>query len=315
MGSRDETHPMDPRPFERWCMDRRSTGERSLTPDERERLVRMRRGIGWSMTWPWAAFLAYWAILVFVVPDRSTDDAVRTVFLFFTLLGMLLLLPVAILTTRDQWRAFADVGRDLRDGRVERFEPVATGSATDPAGPVEVRQPSARLLTGPRREIGGPAPIRIVAPGPIVGMRVRHPAEGLPEGARLERRHLSPEEQDELAQAIRSVEQVPLRVWIGGVWGAVSMWGWSASTVPASPTKFLGLALGVLMSGWFVWTIVRNLTLARRMREDIEAGFALVFVPPDPGAREEEGLPHSGLPWRIAGLPAEWRGADLLGSR
>lgn len=306
---------MEPRPFERWCMDRRSAGERSLTPDERDGLVRLRGRVAWSLSWPWCGFLAYGVTLIVLTPAPSAPEPVRGLYLFFLVLGLMLLLPVAILMTRDQWRALTDLGRDLRADRVERFEPVPTGSPDDVEGMIEVRQPSGRLLTGPEREIGDPAPIRVVAPGPIVGMRVRHPAEGLPEGARLERRHLSPEEQDEIEREIRRVERIPVRELIGGLWGAISLYGWSTSKAGPTLTTFLGMTLGLFMSSWFVWTVTRNLMLARRMRADVESGFALVFVPPDPGAREEEGLPHSGLPWRIAGLPAEWRGADLLGSR
>jgi hypothetical protein len=233
--------------------------------------------------------------------------------MFLMIVGGLLLLPVAILITRDLQNELADAARDLREDRVERFAPVPTDSTTDVEGVVEVRHPSRRILTGPLRDIGDPAPIREVAPGPIIGLRVQHPSEGLPEGARLERRHLSPEEQEEIAVAIARVERLPGVELFGALWCLVCVWSWSTSQGPRPLSAYILMAQGILAGGWFVWTVVRNHVLARRMREDVQDGFALVFVPPDPHASaEEEGLPHSGLPWRVAGMPAEWRGSGLF---
>lgn len=313
----DETHVMDSRPFERWCLDRRSSGLRALTSEERAGLERLRRRVAWMLALPWAGFVAYWAVLIGTFPDPlgPTPDWIRGVHMFFVMLGLLLLLPVAILMTRDLGADRRDLARDLEADRVERFEPVATGSPADVEGIVEVRQPSGRLLIGPRLEVGDPAPIREVAPGPIIGMRVRQPADGLPDGARLERRHLSPEERAELARAVERCERLPKFELVGALWCVVCVWAWMSSSGPRPFTAYLMMAQALFAGGWFVWTVVRNLSLARRMRADVESGFALVFVPPDPQASEEEGLPHSGLPWRVAGLPAEWRGGDLLRSR
>jgi len=305
---------MEPRPFERWCLDRRSAGERRLTPAERETLSRLARRLRLGLLLPWAGYAGYWLVLLSFVPSPDRSEWVRGLYALFMILGLLLLLPVAILLTWDDWQALRDVRLDLRADRVERFEPVESGSPPHVEGPVEVRHPSLRLLTAPRSEVGSVAPIREVAPGPIVGMRVRHPAEGLPEGARLERRHLSPEEHAELARAIEKVERLPAIEFVGAIWCLFCLWGWSESKGPRTFTMYLLLTQGLFSGGWFLYTVLRNRVLARRMRADIADGFALVFVPPEPDTREEEGLPHSGLPWRIAGLPAEWRGASLLES-
>lgn len=304
---------MEPRPLERWCLDRRTAGERKLTPEERVALAKQRRRVAWWFGLPGLALIAYWAVIILTIPAPSASDAIRGVHLFCMALGLLLLLPIAILQSLDAWRELRDLGRDLLEDRIECFEPVVTGTATDMEGIVEVRHPSGRMLTGPVDAIGDPAPVREVAPGPIIGLRVRHPAEGLPEGARLERRHLSPEERDEIQRAIRQVKRIPKAHLVPALWFVVCVWVWvQGGSTLTSGSKLL-LLQGVIMAGWVVWHAVRNHVLARRMSADVEDGFALVFVPPDPQASaEEEGLPHSGLPWRIAGLPAEWRGEKLF---
>jgi hypothetical protein len=268
------------------------------------------------LVWPWVGFVAYGVAVIFTMPDPvgPTPDWIRGGHMFLMILGLLLLLPVTILTTRDLWHDRRDLGRDLREDRVERFEPVVTGTLADVEGAIEVRHPSGRLISGIERDLGDLAPIREVAPGPIIGMRVRHPAEGLPEGARLERRHLSPEERDELARTVARIERIPAIEYVGLLWCVICVWSWLAAPGSAkSPSSYLVLAQGLFCGGWFAWTLIRSHMLAHRMRADVQDGFALVFVPPEPNAQaEEEGLPHSGLTWRIAGMPAEWRGAKQL---
>jgi hypothetical protein len=68
----------------------------------------------------------------------------------------------------------------------------------------------------------------------------------------------------------------------------------------------------VIVAAYVIVRALRDHSLARRIRADLEAGFALVIAGGARGeAGEQEALPHSRLHWNVAGLPAGWRGTAV----
>lgn len=288
-------------------------GERRLSPDDQRALERLRGGLRLKLLAPGAAYIALWALLPAIFPDPAPTPMVAQVSGFLAFTGIVLGLALAVLATRDTWRESRDLERDLRVGLVERFAPLDPTTFEESPVLIEVRRPSGRVLTGPADQVGRRAPIREVAPGPIVQFRVEEPADGLPPGARLERRHLAPEERLELQHAIRHIERVSGVDLVLLLWMALCLAGWQTAGRPRSLEALLQIGQGVLAGGIFLWRQVGNRVIAHRLRGDLECGYALVFVPPAPEQEAEEvALPVSRLSWSLAGRPAEWRGSREL---
>ena len=304
---------MSARPFERWCLGRRSVGERRLSPADQATLERLRFGLRWRLVAPGAGVLALWTLVGATLPEPAQQPGLARLVTPLALTGGVFGLALAVLYTRDTLRETRDLNRDLLVGLVERFAPLDPTTFRHTPAVIEVRRPSGRMLTGPVSIVGRPAPVREVAPGPLIQFRVEEPAMGLPAGSRLERRHLSPEERIELRHAVREVERLRGADLVLLVWFALCLLGWQAVGQPRTLEAIVQLGQGLVAGGIFLWRVIGSRMLSRRMRADLKGGFAVVFVPPAPEHEAEEvSLPCSQLTWSLAGLPADWRGSGQL---
>jgi hypothetical protein len=299
---------MELRPFERWCQGRRSLGYRALRHEEQELLRARRRGLGWRVVGPVAGYVACAYLLSRLQPYLPQADLGAFRLEMSPWLGFVLGLPIAIVLAVDRFREARDLSRDLREARVERFAPVDPTTFTASPAVLELCVPSGRVYTGPPDQLGRVAKIREIAPAPFVHARVEQWDHDLPPGIRLERRELSEEEREELRRAAKRLGQVRVSSVLLLLWLAVCLFGWLEPARAFSDQELIALGVTLLVALFLVGRALRDRAVARRMRADAAAGFALVFSAPDSTEPEEEALPHSRLFWSAAGLPAEWRG-------
>lgn len=313
---RAEDPGMQLRPFERWCLGRRSLGARPLTPAERAQLESLSRRAWLRVANPLLGFAAFWAVLVTLAPALLRGHAPGAVFPAALFLGILLGIPVTILLTTDILRRIGDARADLRADRVERFAPLDPASCVDGPALIDVRQPSGRLLTGPDHLVGHVMEVREVAPAPIVDFRVAQEAHGVPAGRKLERRDLSLEECEEMRRSIREMERVrPSRLLLLA-WAVLCLGGMVGMGARLTPVDRLALGASLVIGLLVAARDIHGRQLARRMRADVANGFAWVLTSQTPDTpKEEEGLPRSRRTWTVAGRPAAWRGSALKGAR
>jgi len=307
---------MELRPFERWCLGRKSLGVRSLTKEERVLLKSLSRSAWLRVANPALGFAAFWAVLVSLVPPLLRGHVPPAVIPAVVFAGLLLGLPVAVLLTGDILRRIGDARRDLAADRVERFAPLDLSSFTNEPPLVELRRPSGRVLHGPPHAVGELVEVREVAPAPIVDLRSELEAVGVPQGRKLERRHLSLEECEEVRRAIREMERVrPSRVLLV-VWACLCLWGWIQPERELRAADRILLGASIVIGALVAARALHGRRLARQMRADVENGFAWVLSSQMPDTRrEEEGLPSCRRTWSVAGTPAAWRGTALKGAR
>jgi len=306
---------MELRPFERWCMGRKSLGARPLSGEERVLLEALSRR-GWlRVANPALAFAAFWTVLVSLAPAILRGHVPTAVFPLIVVVGLLLGLPVTVILTADILRRIRDARRDLRTDRIERFAPLDI-AAFGSRPLLEVRQPSGRVLNGPDHMVGHVVGVREVAPAPIVDLRSAQDAAGIPQGRKLERRDLSLEECEEVRRTIREMERVrPSRVLLV-VWACVCVWGWIQPERELTAGDRFAFGASVLIGALVAARELHGRRLARQMRADLANGFAWVLSSQMPDSvQEEQGLPHSHRKWSVAGTPASWRGAALKGAR
>lgn len=265
---------------------------------------------------PALGFAAFWGVLVSLVPALLRGHVPAPVSPAIVVVGVLLGLPVTLLLTGDILRRIGDARRDLRADRVERFVPFDFAAFSHEPPILEVRQPSGRVLRGPEHLVGSVIEVRAIAPAPIVDHRSALEAMNVPQGRKLEQRHLSLEECEEVRRSIHEMERVRLSRLLLVAWACICLWAWVAPPKPLRPADRFALGVSVLIGVITAARDVHGRRLARRMRSDVADGFAWVLTSQIPGVpREEEGLPRSRRRWSVAGTPAAWRGTALKGAR
>ena len=307
---------MDLRPFERWCHGRKSLGTRPLTDHERTLLKGLSRSAWLKVANPLLGFGAFWSVLVTLAPAVLRGHVPPAVFPTVVAVGVMLGIPVTILLTADILRRIRDARADLRSDRVERFAPLEPASFASEPPLLEVCRPSGRVLTGPDHLLGQVVNVREVAPAPIVDHRSLQDAAGVPQGHKLERRHLSIEECEEVRRSIRQIERVrPSRVLLLA-WAGVCLWGWVWPDKQLSSFDRFALGTSIAIGAIVGARELHGRRLAQKMRSDVANGFAWVLTSQLPEApHEEEGLPRSRRTWTVSGTPAAWRGSALKGAR
>lgn len=288
-----------------YCSGRPERGARPLTPAERARIAARRDVLRRHLVLRLAAVVA--APLAPVPLARRALAWVPGGLgeLEATLLlasGAFLLLPVALLWARDGARAARALGRDLRAGVALQFGDGAARLVLLPESGAILELDGA---PGDLRDVGrlghaappaGDGPLyALVAPG----VEAEVAASG------LMRRPLTADERAELSGHAARLLRIP---WLlaGGLFASTFLGARLAAFPDApAPARALTLGLVLLLVGGALHRLLAMRSLAHRLEEDAEEGWAVRVT--RGAAAGDELLGASGLPWTVEGGPAEWR--------
>ena len=251
--------------------------------------------------WLWTAATPLLPVLTVALATaliRTTSAPLRAASTTVAMLGVLLVLPAALLSARDCWRRSARLSRDLRDGEVELW------SAGDAKPAVRRLHHSGWLLDtsrAARRRLEGVQAAE-VADVPAAAFWIGVPAHHLPpETPPLERRRLADEEATELRVHVSSrmrglclLAGCLLLFLIPQLAPLVGSGEWRSG-----PTRWIYL----VPLAWLGWRALRLAHFTVKLRRD--AGFGYLVAPADD--HRNEYLAASGIPWTVDGSPAVWR--------
>lgn len=320
---------------ERWVDDARSTGERELSPSERERLTRLRpRLLAWAAGFFLGVPALIWAfawLVVRMVPPR-TGPCGSNADIVFPMLCAAILSLICFVLGKPWFGAWVDAGRDLASGRVEMFEAMAPDDSGSRQNR-EMRLPSCRDLSA-----GDPwndMQVDIVAPAPVSFERVATHCGATPGSA-------------EPGRALTEPELVELRLELEKCARRRTHWVfYGFSLIPSlvifalalrfyRPDPDSQLISAVLLAVAVGFGIPAERSRRRKVREsrdeleklraDLQGGVVLIRTgvrwvwdhedewtrSENPPEIEYELLPNSGRRWREEGCPMTfWRGHVL----
>jgi hypothetical protein len=318
-----------------WCAALPCIEEPAMLPEERRRVLGLRRRALWvSAGWAAGALLALAVLGVSGVAARHAP--------LLSLLGLasLLAAPLSLVAAlRGLFRASA-YAADLAEGRVLRFGGVLSdfdSLALDPDLALLFRRGLLTADSSMQEELvvlpksgqllyanKGWAPpslvlsVRRVADPPRDPVRLSLPRDFEPQRydatVNLARRRLTSQETSELSDYMRSLRRPGRGFWLVLAFVAVALGAWHSEGFRLPPTS-VGVPLALLASCVAAWSTVRRFRLAARLDNDIELGWVLTV---DRAAQTDapraelpvlgvETLLHAQLDWTVNRRPAAWR--------
>lgn len=286
-----------------YCAGLPLDGERPLRAEERERVASLRREEGRRALLRLVLALAALAPgLLGAGPAGEAEGPLAQLLVAAAIVLFGLMLPLAaFFWLRAAVLSWLALGRDLRGGVALRFASGERSVAVLPHSSLAIEWDGAPAA-GPRRlAVGEAAAVPEGAATYAVHARIADAAPGLD----VVRRALTAAEREEIAGHARRLGRVPaILVGFTGVFAllAAQAFGGEGEALPGSVPLVL-LWAATLAWGWSRFVKARR--LARKLREDVENGWALRATAGQPAGSEI--LAVSGIAWTVQGGPAPWR--------
>jgi hypothetical protein len=285
-----------------YCAGLPIEGERPLSPEERARVLAMRRD--WairalSRLGLAAVALALGAAVGAQAEGASGRSAQLLVAAAFVVLGLVAPL-IAFFQFRAAVATWLRLARDARGGVALRFASGARSVAVLPHSRFALEWDGAPAAPGRPLVVGEAAEVPASAPTYAVEVSTAGAAPGLG----VVRRPLSPAEREEIAMHARRLGRIPAV--LAGFTAAFLLLSAHVlgDATQARASVPLVAVWGALLA-WAWWRFLRARMLSRKLQEDEANGWALRATAGDPAGNEV--LAVSGATWTVQGAPAPWR--------